>query len=79
MYFQNFDQVSGKRDGISSKNNTQVGVEEELLLSDWDKNELPEKKILTVKHLVPINRIRKINQETLSPCVHVGISKYEGA
>ena len=43
MYFQNFDQVSGKRDGISSKNNTQVGVKEELLLSDWDKNEPPEK------------------------------------
>ena len=43
MYFQDFDQVSGKRDGISSKNITQVGVEEELLLSDWDKNEPPEK------------------------------------
>ena len=64
MYFQNFDQVSGKRDEISSKNITQVGVEEELLLSDWDKNEPPEKKFLTVKHLVPINRIWKINQET---------------
>ena len=37
-----------------------------------------QKKILTVKHLVPINRIWKINQETLSPCVHVGISKHEG-
>ena len=45
MYFQNLDQVSGKRDEISSKNITQVGVEEELLLSDWDKNEPPEKKI----------------------------------
>ena len=44
MFFQKFDQLSGKRDGISSKNNTQVGVEEELLLSDWDKNEPPEKK-----------------------------------
>ena len=28
---------------ISSKNITQVGVEEELLLSDWGKNEPPEK------------------------------------
>ena len=37
-----------------------------------------QKKKLTLKHLVPINRIWKINQETLSPCVHVGISKYEG-
>ena len=45
MYFQNFDQVSGARDGISSKNITQVGVEEELLLSDWDKNEPSGKKI----------------------------------
>ena len=43
MNFQDFDQVSGKRDGISSKNITQVGVEEELLLSGWAKNELPEK------------------------------------
>ena len=38
-YFQDFDQVSGTRDGISSKNITQVGFKEELLLSDWDKNE----------------------------------------
>ena len=30
------------RDGISSKNITKVGLEEELLLSDWDKNEPPE-------------------------------------
>ena len=37
-----------------------------------------QKKKLTLKHLVPINRIWKINQETLSPCVHAGISKYEG-
>ena len=36
-----------------------------------------QKNILTVKHLVPINRIWKINQETLFPCVHAGISKYE--
>ena len=45
MYFQDFDQVSGTTDGISSKNITQVGVEEELLLSDWDKNEPSGKKI----------------------------------
>ena len=45
MYFQDFDQVSGTRDWISSKNITKVGVEEELLLSDWDKNEPSEKKI----------------------------------
>ena len=42
VYFDNFDQVLGTRDGISSKNITQAGFEEELLLSDWDKNEPPE-------------------------------------
>ena len=41
-YFDDFDQVLGTRYGISLQNITQVGVEEELLLSDWDKNETPE-------------------------------------
>ena len=41
-YFENFDQVLGTRDGISLQNITQVGVEEELLLSDWDKKETLE-------------------------------------
>ena len=41
-YFDYFDQVLGTRDGISLNNITQVGVDEKLLLSDWDKNEPPE-------------------------------------
>ena len=77
MFFQNFDQLSGKRDGISSKNNTQVGVEEELLLSDWDKNEPPEKKFDS--ETSSSNQQNMENKSgNLSPCVHVGISKYEG-
>ena len=46
-YFDNFDQVLGKRDGISLYNITQVGVEEELLLSNWDKNDPPENNFST--------------------------------
>ena len=38
-YFDDFDQVLGTRDGISLHNITQVGVQEELLLSDLDKND----------------------------------------
>ena len=41
-YSQNFDQLLGTREDISSKNITQVSVEEGPLLSDWDKIEPPE-------------------------------------
>ena len=41
-YFQDFDQLLGTREDISSKNITQVSVEEGPLLSDWDKIEPPE-------------------------------------
>ena len=78
MYFQNLDQVSGKRDEISSKNITQVGVEEELLLSDWDKNEPPEKKIFDSETSSSNQQNMENKSGNLSPCVHVGISKYEG-
>ena len=41
-YFQDFDQLLGTREDISSKNITQVSVEEGPLLSDWGKIEPPE-------------------------------------
>ena len=40
--FDDFDQVLSTRDEISLHNITQAGVQEELLLSDWDKNDPPE-------------------------------------
>ena len=77
VYFDNFDQVLGTRDGISSKNITQAGFEEELLLSDWDKMN-HQKTISAMKHLVPVNRIWRINQEIIPPRVQVGILKHKG-
>ena len=41
-YFQDFDQLLETREDISSKNITQVSVEEGPLLSDWGKIEPPE-------------------------------------
>ena len=41
-YCQDFDQLLETREDISSKNITQVSVEEGPLLSDWGKIELPE-------------------------------------
>ena len=41
-YFDDFDQVLATRDGICLQNITHVGVEEEPMLSNWDKNEAPE-------------------------------------
>ena len=40
-YFQDFDQLLGTREDISSENITQISVEEGPLLSDWDKIEPP--------------------------------------
>ena len=68
MYFQNLDQVSGKRDEISSKNITQVGVEEELLLSDWDKNEPSEKKIDIEKSSSNEQNMENKSGSTVSLC-----------
>ena len=42
-YFQDFNQLLGTREDISSKNITHVSVEEGPLLSDWGKIEPPEK------------------------------------
>ena len=40
--FDDFDQILSTKDEISLHNITQAGVQEEILLSDWDKNDPPE-------------------------------------
>ena len=68
-----FDQVLGTKDGISLHNITQVGLKEELLLPDWDKNEPPENNFNN--ELVPINNQQNMENKSgnMLPCLLMGI------